>query len=164
MPWAVSFACGYLRTKNDHGQTTMPGVSHKSKHMPGKERYQSRMRLLVKGSPSAPRRRIRSRPPNGSRQTSWREGVLAAHAGAAKGRWWRDVEVVRVGLRKRDALALSSQGSAAAHAVRRRRRRGALERSWPWGPWVLFFCAHSICDNSRGWREDGRTTAIEVDG
>ena len=45
MPWAVSFACGYLRTKNDHGQTTMPGVSHKSKHMPGKERYQSRMRL-----------------------------------------------------------------------------------------------------------------------
>ncbi|KAL3773620.1 hypothetical protein ACHAW5_003483 [Stephanodiscus triporus] len=57
----------------------------------------------------------------------------------------------------------ASQGSGGA--CRRWRRRGALERSWPWGPWVLFFRAHSTRDNSRGWREDGRmTAAIEADG
>jgi len=124
--------------------------------------------MVVTSSPSAPGRRIRSWPPNGSRQTSWREGVLAARTGAAVG------DAVNVGggtsrlsaedSGERDALALSSQGSVAAHAIRRRRRWGALERSWPWGPCVLFFRAHLICDNSRVWQEDGRTTAIEAEG
>ena len=117
MPWAASFACGYLRTKNDHGQTTMPGVSHKSKHMPGKERYQSRMRLH--GRHKFPERSGKENPEPAPER--WREGVLAARAGAAVGDavdfGGRTLRLSMEDSGERDALAPSGQGSAAAHAV-----------------------------------------------
>jgi hypothetical protein len=115
MPWAVSFACGYLSTKNDHGQTKMPGVSHKSKHMPGKERYQSGMRLHGQRFPERSEKENPEPAPEWVPPDELKEGVLAARAGAAKERWWRDVEVVRVGFRKKGrprALKSGERGGA----------------------------------------------------
>ena len=85
MPWAVSFACGYLSTKNDHGQTKMPGVSHKSKHMPGKERYQSGMRLHGQRFPERSEKENPEPAPEWVPPDELKEGVLAARAGAAVG-------------------------------------------------------------------------------
>jgi len=119
MPWAVSFACGYLRTKNDHGQTKMPGVSHKSKHMPGKERYQSRMRLHGQRFPERSEKENPEPAPERVPPDELAEGC-AGGARRGSGRrcrrgWWRDVEVVRVGFRKKGrprALKSGERGGA----------------------------------------------------
>lgn len=121
-------------------------ITQVAKHRPDKERYQSRRRLH--GRRKFPEHSGRGRPGAGALTDpdELAGGCAAGGSVSAVGDVVDDGgETSRLSAEdsgERDALMPWSEGSSGVR--RRRRRRCALERSWPLGPWMLFFRAHSI--------------------